>query len=179
MVKIMKIVMLVLILVSGLAVAGCSSAPAPVPVQPAPADNLAPDFQLQSLDGQTVSLSSLRGRPVMLNFWATWCGPCRAEMPYIQGVFEDEEWTQQGLVILAINVGEASSEAKEFMEDNGLSFHVLLDTDTSVAEDYNIRGIPATFFIDKNGIIKDKKVGSFSSKADIDWRLINSILDSE
>jgi len=186
--RIIKIVMLVLILVSGLAVAGCSSSPTPVPVQPSPAptpvqpspaDNLAPDFQLQGIDEQTVSLSSLRGRPVMLNFWATWCGPCRAEMPFIQAVFEGEEWTQQGLVILAINVGETSSKAKKFMEDNGLSFHVLLDTDTSVAKDYNIRGIPTTFFIDKNGIIKDKQVGFFSSKADIDRRLVNSILDSE
>lgn len=179
MVKIMKMLLLLLLIVLGTAMAGCSSAPAPAPPPTLQADNLASDFQLQSLDGQTVSLSSLRGRPVMLNFWASWCGPCRAEMPYLQGVFEDSEWTEQGLVILAINVGESSSTAREFMEDNGLTFTVLLDTDTSVAKDYNVRGIPATFFIDKNGIIKDKKVGSFSSKADIDSRLINSILDSE
>jgi len=179
MVKTMKMLLLLSIIVLGATMADCSSTPAQSPVQPSQGDILAPDFQLQSLDGQVVSLSSLRGKPVMLNFWATWCGPCRVEMPYIQEVFEDEEWTEQGLVILAINLGEAPSKVKEFMEDNGLSFRVLLDTDASVAQDYNVRGIPATFLIDKNGIMKDVRIGAFSSKAEIDWRLLNSIMEVE
>jgi len=179
MVKIMKMLLLLSIIVLGAAVAGCSSAPSPTPAQPPQENSLAPDFRLESLDGQVVSLSGLRGGPVMLNFWATWCGPCRAEMPYIQEVFEDKDWTDQGLVILAINVGEQPPEVKKFMEDNGLSFPVLLDTDTSVAENYGIRAIPTTLFIDKDGIIKDRKIGPFSNKAEIDWRLINSILDGE
>jgi peroxiredoxin len=86
---------------------------------------------------------------------------------------------EQELAILAINLGEASSAVKILMEDNGLTFPVLLDTDTSIAENYNIRGIPTTFFIDRNGIIKDKEIGPFSSKAEIDWRLINSIVEYE
>jgi peroxiredoxin len=172
-----KTVMLVSILVSVLAVAGCSSDASPAPVvQPGGA---APDFQLSSLDGQSISLGSLRGRPVMLNFWATWCGPCRGEVPFIQEVFEDEKWTAQGLVILAVNLGEATSDVTQFVADNGLTFPVLLDTGLKVARMYNVSSIPVTYFIDKNGIIKDKQIGSFSSKAKIDWRLINSILEGE
>jgi len=170
-------IMVLLILVSGLVVAGCSSSTAPSPVLQA--GSPAPDFQLQSLDGQTVSLSSLRGRPLMLNFWATWCGPCQVEMPFIQEVFEDGEWKDQGLVILGINLGEPPSRVKRFMEGNGLSFLVLLDVELKVAGMYNASYIPVTYFIDKNGIIRDRKIGPFSSKAEIDWRLINSILDGE
>jgi len=179
MVKIMKMLLLLSMIVLGAATAGCSSTPDPSPAQPSQGDILAPDFQLQSLEGESVSLSSLRGKPVMLNFWATWCGPCRMEMPYIQEVFEDEEWIDRGLVIVAVNVGDSSSKVREFMENNGLSFRVLLDTDASVAKDYNVSGIPATFLIDKNGIMKDVRIGAFSSKAEIDWRLLNSIMEAE
>ena len=135
------------------------------------------EFVFTALDGSQIHLSDYRGKVVILDLWATWCNPCRVEMPYIQEVFEDGKGV--GLVLLAINVGETSSKVKEFMEKNGLSFPVLLDTDTSVAQDYNVRGIPSTFFIDKDGIIKDRKIGAFSSKADLDWRLINSILAGE
>ena len=175
--RVVRIVMLAVILGSGLAMAGCTSAPAPVPGQP-PSTG-APDFELENLDGETVTLSGLRGRPVMLNFWASWCGPCRQEMPDIQQVFEDGKWKEQGLVILVINVGETPSTVREFIEGNGFSFPVLLDEDNSVARAYNIRGIPATFFIDRSGIIGDMKVGAFASRAEIDWRLVNSILDGE
>lgn len=175
--RVMRMAVVTFLLVLGIAVAGCSSSPDQSPV--IQAGGPAPDFQLLGLDGQTVSLVSLRGRPVMLNFWATWCNPCRMEMPFIQEVFEDTEWKEQELVILAVNLGEDASKVTKFLEDNGFSFTVLLDTDGSVAENYDVSGIPTTFFIDKNGIIKDRKTGTFSSKADIDWRLINSILKGE
>jgi len=126
---------------------------------------LAPDFELQSLDGKTVSLSDFRGKAVLLNFWATWCGPCRAEMPFLQQVHE--EWADKGLVILAVNIGEGQSEVEEFMEEFGLSFLALLDTDREVALQYNVRAIPTTYFIDKEGVIQELKVGTFSSKAEI------------
>jgi len=80
-------------------------------------------------------------------------------------------------VILSINLGESPSSARKFMEDNGLSFPVLLDTELEVGKLYNTTAIPATFFIDKNGIMKDAKIGAFSSKAEIDWRLVNSIME--
>jgi cytochrome c biogenesis protein CcmG/thiol:disulfide interchange protein DsbE len=175
--RIIRIVLLVLALVSGLGIAGCSSEQETPPVlQPG---KPAPDFQLQNLDGQTVALSSFRGKPVMLNFWSTGCPPCRTEMPFIQEVFEDEEWRQPGLVILAVNLGESHSTVKKFMEDNGLSFTVLLDSELDIAGTYNIAYIPVTYFIDKNGIMRDRKIGSFASKADIDWALLNTIMEDE
>ena len=140
-----------------------------VTVQPAPPleiGSLAPDFQLQDLDGNTVSLSDLRGSPVMLNFWATWCGPCREEMPYLQQIYD--EWQDQGLVILTINLRESQTTVRQFMEDLGLTFPALLDTNGAVTERYNVIAIPTTFFINKYGIIQVIKVGSFSSKQHIE-----------
>lgn len=155
---------LLLILTSVLLVGGCSS-PAPQ------VGKLAPDFQLPDLDGQSVSLSDFRGKPVLVNFWATWCPPCRAEMPYIQEIFDDKEWSDKGLVILAIDKGESPSTVENFMQSYNLSFPVLLDINQNVALEYNIRGIPTTFLIDKDGIIQAIKVGAFSSKADIENNL--------
>ena len=175
--RVLRIVMLISVVVSGLVMAGCSAGSAPA--QAPQVGSLAPDFQLQELNGQLVSLSNLRGKPVLLNFWASWCGPCRFEMPFIQEIFEDREWADKGLAILAINIGESHATVKEFMEGGELSFPVLLDTSKNVALEYNIRGIPATFFIDKNGIIQDMKIGAFSSKAEIEWRLVNSIINDE
>jgi thiol-disulfide isomerase/thioredoxin len=163
--KVMLVITLVSVLLSGLVMAGCS----PSSAQGVEAGNPAPDFQLQSLDGQTVSLGNLQGKPVLINFWATWCGPCRSEMPYIQEIYE--EWSVKGLVVLAINMGESSSKVEEFMQSNSLSFAVLLDTKQDVAQRYNITGIPTTFFIDKDGIIQDKVIGAFQNKTQIENRL--------
>lgn len=176
MARLIRVMILLAVFIPVLTSAGCS---APAPAKPAPEVARAPDFQLPGLEGQAVSLSSLRGHPVLLNFWATWCGACQAEMPYLQEVFEDKELTDQGLVIVAIDVGEASPEVKKFVQDNGLSFQVLLDTRGTVAASYGVSGIPMTFFIDKDGIIKDRNIGSFANKAEIEWRLIHSILKVE
>ena len=81
--------------------------------------------------------------------------------------------------ILAVNLGESAEKAGRFMEDNGLSFTVLLDTEGEVMKVYNVSAIPTTYFIDKHGIIKDVKVGTFRNKAEIEWRLVNSILEGE
>ena len=171
--KVILTTILVVVLGSGLVMAGCSSGPEVA--QGPEVGKLAPDFQLQSLDGQAVSLGDFRGKPVLLNFWATWCGPCRFEMPFIQEIFEKKERSDIGLVILAINIGESPSAVKKFVESRGLTFTVLLDTKQEVAQIYNIRGIPATFFIDKSGIIQDIKMGAFTSKAEIE-RLLGKII---
>ena len=126
---------------------------------------LAPEFQLPSLDGQVVSLEELRGRPVMLNFWATWCSPCIGEMPHIQAAYEEYA---ADLVILAIYIGDSQSQVEDFMQQNKLSFPVMLDEDAGVAEMYNVRGIPTTVFIDRDGVIRVMKVGAYSSKAAIE-----------
>jgi len=132
--------------------------------------NLAIDFQLKNLVGETVSLNELRGSPVMLNFWASWCGPCRSEMPLLQQIYD--EYKDKGLVILAINIREDLSTVRQFMQSNNLSFPVLLDANGSVALKYNAARIPTTYFIDKDGIIQSvPKVGTFSSKAEIEQYL--------
>ena len=131
---------------------------------------LAPDFTLTGLDGQTVSLSGLRGRPVLLNFWASWCGPCRLEMPFLEEVHG--KWSGSGLVLLAVNLQEDPDEVREFVEGAGFSFPVLLTTGNEIPLAYNIRGIPATFFIDAEGVIRDIKVGAFLGVGDIESRLV-------
>jgi thiol-disulfide isomerase/thioredoxin len=134
------------------------------------------DFQLQSIDGNQVALTDFRGKPVLLNFWATWCGPCDFEMPLLQGIHEETKWQQEELVILAINLQESANEVQYYLAAKGYSFTVLLDTSGAVGNKYNIRGIPTTFFIDKDGIIKDMVVGAFQKKAQIEQKL-NLITD--
>ncbi len=161
MVRWIKIVMVVLALT--MLLAGC------VPSSESGGINegeLAPDFELQSLDGEAVSLSDFRGQPVLLNFWATWCGPCVGEMPLLQEIHE--EWEAKGLALLAVNVGDTSTQVKDFMQSYNLSMPVLLDTRRSVSGRYSIIGIPTTFFIDKDGIIQEKVVGAFPDKESIE-----------
>jgi len=141
----------------------------PTPTEGTRVGNLAPDFQLHNLDGKPVSLSDFRGKPVFINFWASWCLPCRQEIPYIQEMYD--EWSSKGLVVLTINRGEGSSQVREFMRIYNLSFPVLLDTKEKVAQKYNSWWIPTTFLIDKYGIIQAIKVGPFRSKAEIEQSL--------
>ena len=129
----------------------------------------APDFQLNTLDGQPISLSDLKGKPVLINFWQIRCPPCRMEMPYLQQIYDERQ--AKGLVLLAINIGERPSQVAEFMQGQGLSFPVLLDSQGEIAEKYGIRGIPTTFFIDRDGIIQDIRIGAFQSKAEIESSL--------
>ena len=156
-----------LVIVSGLLITGCSGEAGQAPVIGKPA----PEFELKNLDGQSVSLSDLKGQPVLINFWATWCTPCQDEMPHLQQIHD--EWSDKGLVVLAINIGESHSEIEEFMQSQGLSLPVLLDTGGSVTEKYNVLGIgiPTTFFLDKDGIIQEKIIGAFQNKAQIEKRL--------
>jgi len=126
----------------------------------------APDFLLPDLDGVKVRLSDLRGKPVVLNFWATWCGYCVDEMPLLQEIHDTK--AGEGLVILAVNDGETGARAEEFMQTNGYSFKVLLDRFQDVIPFYKVRGLPTTFFIDPEGVIRDIKVGAFVSKEQIE-----------
>ena len=98
---------------------------------------------------------------MIINFWASWCPPCREEMPFIQQVHE--KWSARGLVILAINIEESATVVKEFMADYKLTFPALLDIKGEVAAKYKVRNIPTTFFIDKDGIIRGQRVGAFVS----------------
>ncbi|MFC1915334.1 TlpA family protein disulfide reductase [Chloroflexota bacterium] len=173
--KLILVIILASMLLLAPVVAGCSS-PSPDQDTQGPAiGKLAPDFQLSDLDGQPISLGDFRGKPVLLNFWASWCGPCRAEMPFIQQIYE--EWSDRGLVVLTVNLQENPDKVKEFVESFGLSFPMLLATSQEVPLAYNVRGIPATFFIDKDGIIQDIKIGAFSSETEIESRLAKIVHD--
>ena len=166
--KILQVILTVA-LVSGMLITGCTAGSGSSEPATATIGQPAPDFKLQNLDGESVSLSDFKGKAVLVNFWATWCGPCRIEMPYLQEIYE--EWSEQGLVLLAVNIGESPAKVKDFMEKYNLSFPVLLDAKTTVAREYNVSGIPTTFFIDKDGVIQVKIVGAFSNTAQIESSL--------
>ncbi len=170
--KTLKVIAAVLIIFSagfGILLSGCAGSGAASEYGPE-IGKMAPDFTLNGLDGQEVSLSDLRGRPVLLNFWASWCGPCRLEMPFLQEIYE--KWAGTGLVLLAVNLQEDPDEVREFVGGAGFSFPVLLTTGNEIPLAYNIRGIPATFFIDADGVIRDIKVGAFFGVEDIESRLV-------
>ncbi|PKN81271.1 MAG: thiol:disulfide interchange protein [Chloroflexi bacterium HGW-Chloroflexi-9] len=119
----------------------------------------APDFSLVRADtGETLSLSDLRGKTVIVNFWATWCPPCRAEMPDLQGAY-DERLAAGDLVILGVNEEEGAEQVQRFIAEFGLTFPVVLDKDAAVRRRYNVPGLPATFFIDRDGIIRARSYG--------------------
>ncbi len=120
----------------------------------------APQFSLPRLDGRQTSLSELRGRDVLVNFWATWCVPCRVEMLQIQAVYETHR--ARDFVVLAINEGEDAETVAHFVKEFKLTFPVFLDRDQSVGRDYDVRGLPISFFIDSDGIIRASRVGEMS-----------------
>jgi len=167
--KVITVVLIISVAFSGVLLSGCTGSGTASEHGPE-IGKLAPDFTLNGLDGQEVSLSDLRGKPVLLNFWATWCGPCRIEMPFLQEIYE--KWTGKELVLLAVNLQEDPGKVREFVESAGYSFPVLLTDGNEVPLSYNIRGIPATFFIDADGVIRDIKVGAFFGIGDIESRLV-------
>lgn len=109
----------------------------------------APDFALVLEDGRHLSLSDLQGRPVVLNFWATWCGPCRLEMPELMRMAVDDP----DLVLLAVNVQETLDAVAPFADDFAMTIPVVLDSEGRLKERYAVRGMPTTYFIDREGAI--------------------------
>lgn len=132
---------------------------------------LAPDFTFIDSEGKSVSLSDLRGSSIILNFWATWCGPCKYEMPLIQDLAHDKERAEKGLIILTINIGESADTILKFMKARSFSFPVLLDIQKSITRAYNVRAIPTTFFIGQDGIISEIKVGAFMNESELEQSL--------
>ncbi len=133
---------------------------------PAPRQGfLAPDFELQSASGETIRLSDLRGRPVLVNIWASWCPPCRAEMPAMQTVYE--AYRQEGFLILAVNATNQDSrqEALAFAQEYGLTFPILFDETGSVTQAYLATALPTSLFIDPDGVIQEVVIGGPMSEA--------------
>jgi len=116
------------------------------------------EFTLPLLTGGNVSLSSYRGKVVILNFWATWCPPCRTEMPSMETLYQ--RFSAQGLEILAVDIGENVSTVQQFIRNSGYSFPVLLDSSNRVSSVYGIEAIPTTYIIDREGKIIGRIVGS-------------------
>lgn len=145
---------------------------------PAPrAGFLAPDFTLQTLDGKTVTLTDLRGQAVLVNIWASWCAPCRAEMPAIQRVYED--YKEKGLVVLAVNstVQDKVSAASSFVAELGLTFPIPLDVEGTVTRLYEVRALPSSFFIGRDGVIREVVIGGPMSEALLRTR-VQAILET-
>ena len=118
------------------------------------------NFKLKDLEGKELSLSDFKGKKIFLNFWATWCPPCRAEMPEMEKLYQETKDTD--LVIIAVEIGEPLSTVKPFVNSNKYNFKVLLDSDQSVSLKYGISSIPTSFFIDIDGNIISKKIGAMN-----------------
>ncbi|WP_138756230.1 TlpA family protein disulfide reductase [Paenibacillus sinopodophylli] len=145
-----------------------------VPVETAELED-AIDFTLTDLDGNQVNLKDLRGKSVYLNFWATWCKWCKKELPDINkvnGLYKDEN-----LVVLTVSVGEKQELVNSFMQEHSYELTTLLDPSKKVAQDYGVSALPVSIFIDKNGKIAHRKLGTMYEeelKKVIDGLLLSS-----
>lgn len=122
----------------------------------------APDFEAVFLDGKRFRLSDYRGKVVWLNFWATWCPPCRAEMPDIEAVWQSEK--DKDLMLIAMNYAEDAVTVRRFVENLGLTFPIGLDPTGWIATEYRLAGVPSHFFIDREGILREIKIGALNEK---------------
>jgi len=116
------------------------------------------DFTLKDLNGKAHSLSDYKGKYVFLNFGGTWCSPCRNEMPSMQKLYNN--WDKNEYMMLVVNVGESADKVRSFARKNGYTFPILIDRNSEVAKKYGVRGVPATFFIGKDGKVVGEIVGS-------------------
>jgi peroxiredoxin len=157
-----------IILVCGLAWMWVSANPqntSPGEISAPQAGFLAPDFRLNTLTGSEIHLSDLRGKAVLVNIWASWCPPCRAEMPAIERVYQS--YKDQGLVVLAVNATSLDSmvNATSFVSENKLNFPILLDEKGSIIHLYQAESLPSSFFIGRDGIIQEVVIGGPMAEA--------------
>lgn len=123
---------------------------------------LAPDFLLETLDGNEMRLSDLRGQAVVINFWATWCKPCRKEIPELVDAYNS--YRDRGLIILGVNLQEGKGIVRPFAEDFGMNFPIVIDRDSEVGDSYRILGLPTTYFVDRGGVVRSVFTGPFVEK---------------
>jgi cytochrome c biogenesis protein CcmG/thiol:disulfide interchange protein DsbE len=126
---------------------------------------MAPDFSLATPSGENYTLSKFKGKAVLVNIWATWCPPCRAEMPTIQKLYQ--EYRGQGLVVLAVNstIQDYPLDIVPFVTQYGLTFPILLDEQGELGPKYNLASLPSSFFVDRTGAIAEVVIGGPMSEA--------------
>lgn len=135
----------------------------------------APKFELQNLDGETEALTDYRGKIVFLNFWATWCGPCRVEMPMMEELYQ--ELKREDFVVLAVSTdAQGQAVTGPFRESLGLSFPILHDPEFRVGTSYGTRSLPITYLLDREGIIRHKIFGARNWRSPEAKRLIQTLL---
>jgi thiol-disulfide isomerase/thioredoxin len=126
----------------------------------------APEFALQTVDGNPVKLSKLKGSVVLLDFWATWCAPCKVELPHTQQFSSDQDLAAKGLKVFTVNEREARDKVESFLKANNFTVPTLLDTEGSMADAFRAQGLPVTVVIGRDGIVKKVIVG-FSGDDDV------------
>lgn len=127
---------------------------------------LAPDFGLNTTSGGRFRLAQERGKTVIINFWASWCGPCRNEMPELEAVFR--QFDPQELSVVAVNVGESRNRALRYAEELGLTLPVAVDSESAISKLYFVRALPTSFFVDRDGVIQAKELGEMSRQTILD-----------
>ena len=175
------IVMILTILLGGLWIWATATPPTATTggLIPSPREGfLAPDFTLETLDGGEMTLSDLRGKVVMVNLWASWCPPCRAEMPAIESVYKENK--NRGLEVLAVNTTYQDGEkaAALFASGLGLTFPILLDQDGAVSRRYQLQALPTTYFIDRRGVIRSVVPGGPMSESLIETKIADLLEES-
>jgi peroxiredoxin len=126
----------------------------------------APEISLKDLQGHEVRLSDFRGKVVLLNFWATWCKPCKEEMPAMQTSYE--KLRDKGFVVLAVNELEDTDKVAQHIRDHGHTFEVVMDRNNTVANRYGVVGLPVSFLIDAQGIVRERITGSLLTESRIE-----------
>jgi len=137
----------------------------------------APDFALNTLDGTTISLSNLRGKVVLINLWASWCPPCRAEMPALDNVYR--QYREAGFVVLGLNTTYQDSEADAgtFVQTLGLEFPILLDREGVVSRQYQLQALPTSYFVGRDGTIRDVVFGGPMTEAIIATKILGLLAE--
>jgi len=126
-------------------------------VQPVRVGSRLSDFALMDIAGEKVRLSDYEGQVVLVNTWATWCPPCRAEMPALNAYYQNH--AAEGFVILAVNAGDTAGDAAAFAQEYGLAFLVILDPQTQLLNELNIHNFPTSIVVDRDGVVKDIHIG--------------------